>query len=212
MPGDVEVIKPQIAIVQAEKIEDVAADLGRGQEQPGQGERGRHVRILRQEAGLQSRCGPEILLDPVERGMELAVGFFELAVARGELAFEAQDALGGTQPDAQLLEVERLGQEVIGTRGHALDQVVLVVARGQEDEVGVMVPLHGADPSAELQPVDLGHHPVADDQTDRLALEDLPGLAAVAGRYDLMPPTLEQAPEDLPRVACIVGNQDTHGG
>ena len=144
--------------------------------------------------------------------MELAVGFFELAVARGELAFEAQDALGGTQPDAQLLEVERLGQEVIGTRGHALDQVVLVVARGQEDEVGVMVPLHGADPSAELQPVDLGHHPVADDQTDRLALEDLPGLAAVAGRDDLMPPTSEQAPEDLPRVACIVGNQDTHGG
>lgn len=36
-------------------------------------------------------------------------------------------------------------------------------------------------------------------------------LAAVAGRDDLMPPAFEQAPEDLSRVVCIIGNQDADG-
>ena len=54
-----------------------------------------------------------------------------------QVMLQADDPLPGAQPDPQLVPVERLGQEIVGTGLHPLDQVFLLGFRGQEDGVDI---------------------------------------------------------------------------
>ena len=86
-------------------------------------------------------------------------------------------------PAAELADAERLGDVVVGADLEAEDLVDLVVAGGQHDDRNLAP---GAEPAADLDPVEARHHHVEDDEVEALRGEQVERLAAVACDHDLI--------------------------
>ncbi len=145
---------------------------------------------------------------PPQAGELLGLDQGRLGLA--EVMLEADDPLPRAKPDPQLVPVERLGQEIIGAGLHALDQVLLLGFRRQEDGIDIAGPLGRADPPDQSRAVQLGHHPVGDDHGEEAAIEEAPGLGPVLGRRHLVPPLLEVVLKQPPRDRIVVRDQDLH--
>ncbi len=119
---------------------------------------------------------------------------------------------GGEQLCSQLLAIQWLRKILVGARSHTLQQVLLAPKRRQEDEERVAPGrIKPADPAAELDPVHIRHHPVADDDLDPWgALEDVPGLSAVFRHQTLVPEPLDGLSEDRTRYRVVLGNEYPH--
>ena len=139
------------------------------------------------------------------------LGLDQGGLGLAQVMLQADDPLARAEPDPQLVPVERLGQEIIGAGLHALDQVLLLGFRGQEDGVDIAGPLRRADAPEQSRAVQLGHHPVGDDHGEEAGLEEAPGLGPVLRRGDLVPPLLEVVLQQPPGDRIVVRDQDLHG-
>jgi hypothetical protein len=64
----------------------------------------------------------------------------------------------------------------------------------------------------DLEPADLGHHQVGDDDVEAPAVEELDRLRAVGGLDDLVALALEGRGEDLAEVRFVVDDEELRGG
>ena len=95
-----------------------------------------------------------------------------------EVDLHVEDALRNRQPRDQLFLVHRLDQEVVGTGPEGLELVPALVLDGQHDDVAVRDGRPRADEAAQLEAVDLGHHPVCQDEPPVVASERASQAAA----------------------------------
>src|SRR5271157_5263774 len=77
----------------------------------------------------------------------------ELAGARHERLLGGDDSLRGLQCDVQLAVIDRLGQEVIRAGAQALEALVTVSFRGQQNDVNIGRLDLGSDLATEIQSV-----------------------------------------------------------
>src|SRR6266566_6269370 len=92
---------------------------------------------------------------------------------------QTEHPFGGLESRAQLVDVHRLGDEVVCARFHALEVPLLAAGRGYKKEVGIPVRRPGANAAAQLGALDLRHLPVRDDNGKMPDLEIVPRLAAM---------------------------------
>jgi hypothetical protein len=127
-----------------------------------------------------------------------------------ELPLEPEDPLRDAEPGVELVGIERLVGEVVRSRPHRLEVVLLPAQRGQENDVGVPRPVLGADSAAELDAVENRHHPVGDDQRHVLAGEDRPRLLAVGRRHDVVAELRHDLLENQPGRRVVFSDQSSH--
>jgi hypothetical protein len=95
------------------------------------------------------------------------------------LVFSQLYSTSDGQTVLQILQVERLGQEVVGTRRHGSASVIPVTVGSHEDERCVRSSIATANPLAQFGTIHAGHPPVADDNVGLVFAEDRPPLNAV---------------------------------
>src|SRR4051812_13559105 len=153
--------------------------------------------------------------DPLLLGLAdvLAVGADrEQALQLLHFGLEAEDPLGDAQASAQLLRVDRLGNEIVGARFERLEVPLLSAPPGYYEDVHVAGVLARPDVLAEIEAVHRRHHPVGNHDVDVvLAGELLEGLGAVRGRDDLVPERLEHLAEQEIRCPVVFRDQHFHG-
>src|SRR5438309_8435531 len=94
---------------------------------------------------------------------------------------QTEHPFGGLESRAQLVDVHRLGDEVVCARLHALEVPRLAAGGRYKKEVGIPVRRTGANAAAQLGALDLRHLPVRDDDGEMPDLERVPRLAAMLG-------------------------------
>src|SRR5262245_22550490 len=119
----------------------------------------------------------------------------------------------GVHPGHQLAGAERLGHVVVGPELQAEDTVDLGGARREDDDRQRARRLGGAEPAADLEPVDPGQHEVEDHQRRALHLDEreraLPRLRLADGVAAL----LEVKAHELADVLLVLDHEDAplHG-
>ncbi|CAN5834152.1 hypothetical protein BH11MYX4_BH11MYX4_38450 [soil metagenome] len=118
-------------------------------------------------------------------------------------------ALG--EPQLQLAHVERLREEVVGAALERLDDVGLLLAPGEHQDVDVAPVRRGAEQATDVDAGQAGHVPVEDDEARRVrALQDLPRVVAVPRQYRLVAPGPQAALEDTRQLLVVVRRDYPH--
>ncbi len=141
---------------------------------------------------------------------EVGVQLFELAAVVVQLVVQGGDAFGGDEPGLDQERIDGLDEEIIGTGLHALEHVGPFAHCRRDDRVRVAVGGAGANPPAQLGPVDARHHPVGDEHVDRPRLQEEPGLVAVDGDETFVSESLHDRFHDESRRRFVVGDQHPH--
>ncbi len=162
---------------------------------------GRGVRHVADQ--LEHGVHARVLADDVLEG----VAVLELLAQVNDLVEQLPLAQGPLYDQAQMLEVDRLGDEVVGAQAHGLDRAVDAAVGGHEDDGdGDAFLLHGLH---ELEAVQARHAQVADDDAVVVLAEGLEGLAAVTGGVDRdLEVVFQELLEGVSLLLVIVDDQD----
>ena len=135
------------------------------------------------------------------------------AVLRLELAAEVEVLVPEPFPlervandQVDFVELERLGDVVVGAEFHRLDRRLRRRDRGDDDDGGVGGDLLGG--AEYLHPVHLRHSEIRDDDIHGLAVERLDGRLAARRRQDVVPLLLQRDGEEIPHALLIVDYED----
>jgi len=167
MSGDIYMVESQVTVIEFQVAENVTCHHGGRAEQRLQIEAQRVIRIG-QHAALHYGRGFQITVDRVMTLLQLPVGMHQGMVAFREHLLEVQHPLRRLDACVQFVSIERLGQEIVCTCLHACKQVIVRVAAGQQDEVDIMGDSRRAYRAAQFNTAHVWHHPVTDNQLDRL--------------------------------------------
>ena len=110
------------------------------------------------------------------------------------------------QAGEQLVELEGLGEVVVGARVQPGDAVGRLDARGEHEDGGAVA--LGAQHAAHRQAVDVGHHHVDHQRVEAVAPDAGQRLDPVHGRGDVVALQLERPREGLADRAVVVGDED----
>ena len=175
------------------------------------GDRDRHRTV-------STPCSPDLATQLLEDGAavpqtrQVVMGRLDLkGLLRAEqIALQVEDAFTGAQADLQLESVEGLGQEVVGARLETRQHVFSAGFRGQEDEIHVGRGLL-ADDAANLQAVEIRHHPVENRELRRVGRQQGRGrLPSGAHGENVVPHAREGALQQSSGNRLVVCDQDLH--
>ena len=113
------------------------------------------------------------------------------------------------KPRVQLLERERLHEVVVGARVEPRHAVADGVARGQHQHGRVVV--GGAEPAADLQPVEVRHQHVQHHGVGRVKRQAVERLGAVGRELDVVALQPEGPLERRADGRLVVDDENTHG-
>jgi hypothetical protein len=119
----------------------------------------------------------------------MVMGGFEahLLTSFHEAILKVQDALARAQARFELVGIERLDKVIVGAGFQTSDDVFFRFARGEQDHVHVAVVPAFAYLLANTRAIELGHHPVEQDQTRGVRLtQALDRLPTVGDRRDFV--------------------------
>ena len=130
----------------------------------------------------------------------------EAQVADGELGAAARRAPAHQRPDAgeQLAALERLDQIVVGAAVEALDAVLGVGARGEDQDRDVAL---GADAAADLDAVEPRQAEVEHDEVGDELLGGVERLHAVGGRAHLVALLAQRAPQHVGDLGVVLDDE-----
>ena len=128
-----------------------------------------------------------------------------------QCGLQVQNALTRTETDFEFLRVKGLSEIIIRPGFQPGNDILLLIFRGQQNEVhvGGTVPL--TDLAADFHPIHTRHKPIEDSQTRRVStLQELPCLDPIVGHDDLMPGLVQGRLQKPARDNIIVGNENFH--
>jgi hypothetical protein len=111
-------------------------------------------------------------------------------------------------PRRDLAEVERLADVVVGAGVEGLLEGVLSGARGEHDHLEAAGRLLGPEPLQHLEPVDVGHHQVEEQQVGPERADLVEGVLSVLRRRDLVAVLGERLREHLADEPLVVCDED----
>ena len=123
---------------------------------------------------------------------------------------QPEDALGHAHARRQRVLFKRLRDEVVRAGGHRFEVVRLPGARGQQNDVGIVRAPLRPDAAAEFQPVEVGHHPVRDDERKLAAVPCFPGFAAIGRLMHIVSKLPQRGVEQQPGDVVVIGDQNLH--
>src|SRR6267142_617743 len=123
---------------------------------------------------------------------------------------QSQDPLRGFEPRAELIDIDRLGDEIVRARFHPFEVALLPTRRGDQEKIRIAVGGPGAHPPAQLGAIDFGHLPVRDDDRKIAELQIGPRLATVLGFSDLVAEALEHGAQRHARDRVVFGEEQVH--
>ena len=133
---------------------------------------------------------------------------FETLVQRLHLVVQRLDAQHGAHAGDQGAVVDRLGEVVVAAgieTGHDVLGRCLGCHQDYRDEGQAGI---GFQPPHHLQPVDLGHHDVEQDQVGQRLAHPGEGLLAVLSHHHLVAQAGEAHAQDLDIVGNVIDDQD----
>jgi hypothetical protein len=149
-----------------------------------------------QYSRMRSRCSPV-------SGSRDSASFASEKISRLPLA--DADAV------QQLVGMERLGDEVVGSGFQSLHHVLLAAVRREQDDVGVTAVMPRSNAAAQFEPVQAGHFPVGNDERELAGPHEFERFEAVAGGEDSVPGPRERILQQVQGDFVVVDNQDAHG-
>jgi len=129
-----------------------------------------------------------------------------------ELGLDGLDSAGDRQPDDQLFLVHGLGQEVVCACGQTLQSVQAIGSTRHHDDVGVRVPFCSSDPPAKLGALDIGHHPVGDDEPPILTIDKIQSDEPRSHQVRLVAKPGERPAKCRSECLLVVNHKYSHGG
>ena len=136
----------------------------------------------------------------------------------GEEAFELchfrmerEDPFGDPKACRQFVHIDRFIQEVVRTGFHPFIVVFLSSQGGEKDDIGILLLNMRPDHPAQIQTVNLRHHPVRDDELGPFRQERTPCSFAIFRGNDFVPHLPELGKQDQPGYIVVFGNEDFHG-
>lgn len=211
MPRDIQREKPDPAGIDREKADQIAADMTGRAHQQRKVEIAETAMAFPHQALLQALRLAHVAVDGGLGFAQLVQRLLELGIGIAQALFHAQDAFAGRQPRQQFRTRDRLGQEFIGPRPQPFGNVLLVVARGQQDEIAVFVGLHVAELATELQPALARDDPVGNDDVGTPLKADGHGLIAVLGLDHMIAGADQLHGERAPLGPAVIDQQDHPG-
>lgn len=189
---------------------DVAADLLRRSEQVRDREPGHRGQRTLEQLVLQPGRGREVGLQHLAAAAVVAQGLLEHAGALDERATHLEQSLTRPQARRQFLGAIGLGDEVVGARLQALDQVLELVARGHKHGVWPTRRVAAADGAAQVEPREGGQLPVGDQYVGWLAGQQRQRLGTVRSEHDLESESFEDRGEPQ-ALEAVVLDREGHG-
>ena len=164
-----------------------------------------------QHADVGGRDAADGLVDllhrrvPAHQRAELP-DLLEAGAERGHLLGEAARGEGPLRQQQRLVEIEGLGQVVVGAVLHGGNRRLHRAVGGHDHDLRVRPA--GAHLLEQRQAVDAGHADIEEDQVERPALDLPEGRGAVLDRGDLVARAAEALLEDPAQAVLVVGDQD----
>src|SRR6266496_6104945 len=126
-----------------------------------------------------------------------------------QAVLKIQNAFANSQPCAQFVAVERLGEVVIGAGVEPTDNVLAIIFAGDQQNVLITRALLAANSAAQFRPINFRHDPVQNQQLRRLLLlQNVPGASAVFGDQDFVPPILKPTLQNPAKHGIVFCYQD----
>src|SRR5271157_2655773 len=115
------------------------------------------------------------------------------------------------QARAQFAGIKRFGNVVVSPGLEPPDNVFKSPPSRNKDDIGPRIRHRGAHPAADVQAVDLRHHPIQHGDLGPLRpLQDTQGLPPIHSDQNLKSPTLQGRLDQVSRRSLIIGNQNSH--
>ena len=112
-------------------------------------------------------------------------------------ALQREDPLSGAEPDAKLVGLKGLGDEVVSSRAQPLDQVSHPAVRRQQNDVDVTAESTAPNSTAQIQPAHLRHFPVGDNDSVLTRSGQIERFLAISDGRHLVSETVEEVLESL---------------
>jgi ketosteroid isomerase-like protein len=142
---------------------------------------------------------------------EVIARVLEVAHLAGEPRLQFGGARSDLNAGAQFLGVDRFDHVVVGAGVEPGDEIGATGAPGEQQHVNARELRCPTNPSANLDAVEAGHHPIENREVWRgTGRQQLPGRCSVAGGNDLDAHLLERAAQNGRRNRIVVGNQRPH--
>jgi len=129
-----------------------------------------------------------------------------------DLADEIEDAGRDAKPCQQGIGPQRFVEKIVHAGLHGLVEVFLAGEGGDENEVNILASSSPPHLAAKLEPAQLGHEPVADDDMNRMVHDQLPRLFPIVGDIELMTLFFQSQTHDALRDRIIFGDEDVYSG
>ncbi len=145
-----------------------------------------------------------------DRSERIMRGFEAHHLARfDEAAFEMKDALAGAQARFQFIDVERLGEVIVGAGLEARDDVFLRLFRSEQHHVDVRLILLAAHFTANTGAIEFGHDPIEKREARPVGLTELAnGGAAIFDGDDFISGALESFFQETARERLVIGDEN----
>jgi hypothetical protein len=211
-------VQPVLVAAERTHVQEVAGQVLARLVGPGDGEPRHGGQLRRQVRLLDLGRRLEVGVLPLVGRHQLGVGPLQFTVAVAEGLLQVEHLLDRPlqqqlrlRPGQQDLEVERLGDVVVGAQGEGADDVLGLVLGGGHDDRQLRRRVRPADALQHLQPAHAGHHHVQQDQVERgLDGDQVQGRLPVLGRDRDVPVPGEAAGEHLAVGLDVVDDQHAH--
>ncbi len=209
--ADVQQVKPDVLLVEAEDIEHVAGQLLARLVQPFDIDSVRFRRLFRQKRLLKGGRGVEILAQAVIGASQFLIQRFQLLIVRIQLLLQRDDALADLNPGTEFAPVERLDDEIVGAGVEAVQHIGFFGSAGQEDGVDVVRVGLRAQAADDLDAFHFRHVPVENGQLRRVVyLEFLQCLEAIIDGDHFVSQFLHGVLHETQGTGIVVGYENFH--
>jgi hypothetical protein len=148
--------------------------------------------------------------DRLQRGAQACstafAHFLEMRVIAPELVLGDLQSQQRRRSNPQFGDVDRLGDEIVGTRLHRVQPMLPRFEARDHDDRHVAAGRILPDPTADIETVETGHDDVEEDEIDA-ELQLGKALESISRCFDIVPDFLDQHPRDLPDPVIVVNDE-----